>query len=530
VERKDGVPSSVEPSLFANAHDLVVGAKVSPDGAVRRTIWDLGCVLNGWIAFDARGRQGDRLLLAFFEGMENGARPRFQWANAGNNALTYHLSGGRQHFESFFPYGVRYIAVHEIGGPVDISGLRILKATCSRKAPGTFQTDDPQINGVYRICEQTVESATDDTFTDCPTFEQVNWNFDNRMAALADQLIGDNGAINRNSMQLFAEDPHCRGLVNSQTPSGWRTLIPMWSYHWIFWCRDYYWHTGDVAFLRRMLPTVRQGIREAIGKIGRDGLVEFPGAWHFVEWAQGRDDDHAINTVEQAALLEVMEVADRLASVLGQAQEFALARANLRRAIRRHLWNPARRCFVDSRHEDGTPSKISSQVSNAVAALYGAGDAAWSRRMAETLARGRSSLSPLGSPVGLFYIMELWDHFGFRAAIFKAIRQRWGAMLAAGDGTTWETFAEFGHGSWPTRSRCHPYSAYVVKYLVKYILGLEIIAPGFAQVRIKPLPPEGMNEASGTIPTPHGPLRISWTRRAGKIDLDLEAPRGVKVL
>jgi len=121
--------------------------------------------------------------------------------------------------------------------------------------------------------------------------------------------------------------------------------------------------------------------------------------------------------------------------------------------------------------------------------------------------------------------MELLDQYDEREALFGHIRHRWGDMVRAGDTTTWEQFAEFGHGGFPTRSRCHPYAAYVVKYLVKYLLGIEALAPGFATVRVQPNPPVGVDHCEGAIPTPpascaspgagNAPgLRRTWLPRA----------------
>ena len=526
IARDDGQRSRINPMLFANPHDLAVGAAVSPDAPVRRTIYDLGCVHNGWISFQARGgATGSALLLAFFEAMDHGAGKRIHWTDGCNNALTYHLREGWQQFESFFAYGVRYIAVHEIGGSVEMRDLHLLKATCTQPPRGHFQTDDPLFNGIYRISAQTLESGIDDTFTDCPTFEQVNWNFDNRVACYADFLTGANYDITRNSMLLFAEDPEHRGLVASQTPTTWSQRIPLWSFNWIFWFWDYYWHTGDLAFVRKVYPRVKAGIHEALGLIGSRGLMEFADVWHFVEWGQGRDDNHAINSIEQAGLAEALEIAEKLARALGQAPEFAPARAKLMRAINRHLWNPAAHCYVDSLHEDGTPPVVSSQVTNAIMGLYGVAREDWSRKLAHDFELERCRLLPPGSPYGLFYILELMDRFGYGDKILSLVGRRWGRMLAEGDGTTWEVFAEFG----PTRSRCHPFSAYVIKYLVKYILGVEVLAPGFASVRIRPRAPRHIEAAAGGIPTPCGPLRVSWARRGGKVKVDVDAPKGVRV-
>ena len=163
-------------------------------------------------------------------------------------------------------------------------------------------------------------------------------------------------------------------------------------------------------------------------------------------------------------------------------------------------------------------------------ALYGVGNPDWSRKLARDLALGKSPLLAPGSPIGYYYLLELMDRYGYGDEILKVVGKRWGDILLDGDGTTWEMFSDYGYGSWPTRSRCHPYSAYVVKHLVKYILGVEILAPGFSTVRIKPCPPKHVTRGTGAVPTPYGPLRISWLRRSGKMDLDIEAPKGITVV
>jgi hypothetical protein len=257
--------------------------------------------------------------------------------------------------------------------------------------------------------------------------------------------------------------------------------------------------------------------------------MEWNGVWHFIDWAHGRDDEHAVNAAEQAGLLAAMDVAGKIAAVLGRRADFAQARASLTRAIRRRLWNPARRCFVNSLHEDGRLSASCSQATNAIMALYGAADAGWSKKLAESLRRGRNPLAEPGSAIGYYYLFELLDRYGHGEPILAAVGRRWGEMLAAGDGTTWEMFSDFNKSSWPTRSRCHPYGAYVVKYLVKYILGVQSLAPGFATVRVAPRPPREMNSCQGSVVTPHGLLRVSWRRKGRGFDLRVDAPKGVKV-
>ncbi|MCE9612813.1 MAG: alpha-L-rhamnosidase [Lentisphaerae bacterium] len=536
-----------------NAHDRVVGARVRhavpmPWGEsmvlppargddASRVILDLGVLHSGWVSVEATGRRGSRLIISCFEALAEGPPRRVQWPAGCNNALTVHLRDGVQRFESFLHYGARFLAVHHTGEhPVRITDLRLVTANCGSHRRGHFHCPDELLNRIYSICVQSAISATDDTFTDCPTFEQVNWNYDNRMTALCDRLSCANTAVSRNSIELLAEDPRMPGLVRSQYPSTWDSRIPLWSFHWIQYVWDHYWATGDRAFAHQLLPRVTAGIEEALSKINALGLMAWDGGeevWHFVDWAHGRDDKHAICTAEQAALAGALQAAEKLATVAGAPQALSArwrqARRSLATATRRHLWDPVRAAYVDSLHADGTRSTVASQVSNAAMAIYGLGSPAWSRRLARALADETTALLPCGSPCGLYYIMELLDAHDQREALWRIIRRRWGDMVRAGDTTTWEVFAEFGHAGFPTRSRCHPFSSYVVKYIVKDLLGIDARAPAFARVHIRPCPPPELKSASGAIPTPHGLMRVSWTRDHGRLLLRHELPAGIRL-
>ena len=522
-----GQKHKVKAQPFSNPYDLAIGARPSSEEGTVRTIWDLGAVHNGWISFEADGDPGATVMLSFFEAMDG---DRIQWPDGCNNALSVNLAEGRLKFESFFPYGVRYIAVHT-QGDTTVSNLRVLNATCCGVRQGSLVASDLLHSAIYRIATQCLESGTDDTYTDCPTFEQVNWNFDNRYTSQADFLTGPNPEIARNSILLFAEDPACHGLVNSQTPSAWMTQpIPLWSFAWLEWCWDYYWSTGDEKFVHDIFPAVARGIDDAIGRIGSRGLMEWPGVWHFSEWGHGRDDSHAINSAEQAGLVSAMNAAEKLAKVAKADWSCSSARKSLIKAVNKHLWDAKRHSYADSLHEDGKLSPVSSQLTNAMMANSGIASKEWSAKLAKDIVGGKSRLLPYGSPYGLLPILELLNQEGETDSLFEIIAHRWGDMVIAGDGTTWEHFAEYGHGSWPTRSRCHPFSTYIIKYYVRNFLGIEALSPGFAKVRVDPRPPKSLKFCQGAIPVPDGIVNVQWKRKDGKIDIIVDAPAGISVV
>ena len=543
---------------FGNCYDLVYGAEfverddswrgaamatpasaaieipASRAGEANRVIVDLGVIHHGWLAFDAEGHAGSSIILAMFEAIDPGPPRRIQWPDGFHNALAYHLQDGRQAFESFFTYGVRYIAIHHQGSKtVRIRNLRVLTANCGSILRGSLATDDEMLNAIYRICAQSVISGVDDTFMDCPTYEQVNWNFDNRTAWLAESLACANYPVAENSIELFAEDPRYPGLVRDQYPSTWDSQIPLWSFSWLIWCRDYYWNTANKEFAQRIMPRVAAGVEDGLSKIGAKGLLEWSNTWHLVEWAYGRDDDHAISSTEQAAFAEALGASADLAELVGgafarRAALWRAARESLIRAINTQLWDPKRHAYFDSLHEDGAASPVTSVATNAAMVAYGIASPERSRELARRILAKDSEMLPIGSPFGLYYVFEMFDRLGDVESIFKLVRERYGAMVLAGDTSTWETFAEFGHGDWPTRSRCHPFAAYVAKYMVKYLLGLENLAPGFARFQVRPNPPAGVASCHGAVPTPKGLIHVGWEKRDGRIRVDVTRPSGLE--
>jgi alpha-L-rhamnosidase len=509
-------------------------------GKAVRLILDLGSVRNGWLSFKVRGRKGSRVIFSLFEALEYGPPLRINWPETINNAIRYRLKDGPQKFESFFAYGARYIAIyHEGDHPVQLEDIRLLTANCGGPSRGAFRSNDPMLNAIYSLCEQTVHSATDDTLTDCPTYEAVNWNFDNRLGAMADLVTFRNLDILRHTIELYVRDPRYPALVRSQYPSTWDNRIPAFSFHWIIFCHEFYLATGDEAFVRRIFPQVARGLEEALSMIDETGLMRWPQEerpWHIVDWHAGRDDNHLKVSAEQALLLGALAAGKSLAQILPGAKAKAWidpwerGETLLRASIHRQFWDPERDAYADSIHEDGALSQVSSQPSNSALAYYGVGTPLWRGRLAKRLSTGGDGLLTFGSPMGLFYVMEFLDQAGQMDTIFHLIRERWGPMVLSGDKTVWEHFPEFGQPRFPTRSRCHPFATYILKYYVKYLFGLEPFGLGARKFRFEPRPPASITGCEGVLPLNSGSLRVKWRREGGRLAKNYEAPTGIRIV
>jgi alpha-L-rhamnosidase len=61
------------------------------------------------------------------------------------------------------------------------------------------------------------------------------------------------------------------------------------------------------------------------------------------------------------------------------------------------------------------------------------------------------------------------------------------------------------------------------------VLGVKPAEPGYSRIRIAPQP-FNLTWAEGVVPTPRGPVTVSWKLNAsGQLDVQYDAPQGCEV-
>ena len=68
--------------------------------------------------------------------------------------------------------------------PVRIQSLRLVESTYPVVEEGTFRCSDLELEKVYEISRRTLKLCMEDTFTDCPLYEQTLWVGDARSESL----------------------------------------------------------------------------------------------------------------------------------------------------------------------------------------------------------------------------------------------------------------------------------------------------------------------------------------------------------
>ncbi len=102
------------------------------------------------------------------------------------NGVRYITKKGINRFTSLKRRSGQYLFVtlRNQKAPVEIKSLRIIESTAPVKAEGSFNCNDPMLNRIWKMSERTLQLCMEDTFTDCPLYEQTLWIGDARNEAL----------------------------------------------------------------------------------------------------------------------------------------------------------------------------------------------------------------------------------------------------------------------------------------------------------------------------------------------------------
>lgn len=299
---------------------------------------------------------------------------------------------------------------------------------------------------------------------------------------------------------------------------------------------DYVRYTGDTAFAAEQWKNVLRVLTWTGQQRGANGLLTTTAA-------NGKDwkvDNHTgegawNNLIYYAALNDGAE----LATALGHDAEASTWRSQataLRRAINTHLWNPTTGVYDVSDNIRGAIA----QDANTFAALTGVADARRADRILTVLdqrlrhPRGHLAYAepaPAGQGQQISTMMSGWEVMadlkaGRTTAALDLIRREWGYMLSQDPGgTTWENIPITGDLE-GARSAAHSWGGLPAAALSRYILGVRPTAPGFDSFIVAPQTGD-LSWAEGDVPTPHGPVSVSWSRVSHcRYSLDVEIPSG----
>lgn len=527
----EGVAPTIErPTalLHDNAESTVVYPHAAGDVEL---LLDLGEQRCGYWTFDLWAPEGVVVDMAAVEYIAPDGRIQWTWGN--RNAMRYITRFGRNHYVSVQRRSGRYVflTLRNFHEPVRIRHVGIVESTYPVEYRGAFRCSDARLNEIWSISARTLKLCMEDTFTDCPLYEQTHWVGDARNEALFAYGVFGAHDLARRCIRLAAESLERYPIVGCQTPSSWDVLIPAWSFLWGLAVWDHYWETGDRQWLEKIYPAVMRNLRGAAQFVQDQQLFSAP-FWNFFDWVH-LDQGHRTVLHNSLLMVGAVDAALRCAAALGQSADAAwlqALRSRLTTGIQR-LWDPRRGSYLDAVRDDGTLSPVASQHTSFLALSFDIVPPEQRPMVLRNLTNPPPGMVEVGSPFAALYLYEALEKHGLGSTILAEIYRHYLPMLEAGATTVWESFptGTTGGGRWPTRSHCHAWSAAPVFYLNRLVLGIKPTAPAAAEVEISPFLFD-LDWAEGRTATVHGPVEVSWRREAGILRVHYRVPAGVQAL
>lgn len=495
-----------------------------------RMLLDFGSEVVGSHRFEIDAAEGTIVDFFNFEFIQPDGRENY--AEGMNNSLRYICRDGRQAFRSLQRRGFQYsyLILRNMRAPVRVRSVSVDFTTYPQARRGRFESSDALLNKIWEVGAHTLRCCAEDTYTDCPTYEQTHWVGDARNEALVDWVINGDLRLWFRCLEQTGQslELDCNPVTASQVPSSWPNLLPSWSFLWMRSCSEYLLWTGDYQGATILLEWVVRNVDGMERHINSQNLFELQ-AWNMFDWAEMDTPAQGIVTHVNCFAVQALRDCAEMARWLKQrrvAKRFENLADKLAAAINAHLWDARMGAYTDCIRADGKKSPVFSQQTATAALISGVARGERAKCCRRIVHAPPKDFVKAGSPFFEFFLLEVLKAENREAAFLDVIRRDWGFMIEQGATAFWEMWSL--RDGRLTRSHCHGWSAAPTFFLSSTVLGVEPAKPGFAEVRIVPKLGD-LRFARGVMPTPYGPIEISANRVGKRVEFTCKLPKGVRL-
>jgi hypothetical protein len=383
--------------------------------------------------------------------------------------------GGNRIFQTLWWRTFRYIEmeIETKDEPLILNDFHNIFTAYPFEEKASFISDNPQLKNIWDVGWRTQRLCANETFFDCPYYEQLQYIGDTRIQALISTYVSGDARLTKNAISVLYDSRLPIGITQSRFPGNQIQIIPTFSLVWVTMVYDYWMLNDDPVFVRSMIPGMQETLnwfRSRIDSTGMLGPVEW---WDFVDWVNSKDWENgnppaAHNGNSSILSLQYVYSLEKAADVFEgyKMNDISAEYKNLAGKIKNAVFE---KCFDSNKGLIAdSPGKYSFTFS----------EAADKGKIIDILLKDRDLAQ--ATLYFKFYLFEALEKAS-RADQFIPALTPWIEMLNAG----LTTFAETPD---PARSDCHAWSASPVYYFLSLVSGIKPASPGFKSVKIEPNP------------------------------------------
>ena len=297
-----------------------------------------------------------------------------------------------------------------------------------------FAFSEPFLERIVPPMFRALQMCSHETFMDCPYYEQQMYVGDSRLEMLALYATCEDDRLPRKAIRMFDNARDHLGRIPSQHPAKVRQFIPGFTLLWVGMLHDFALWRGDRGFVAAALPGMRQSLDFFLGLPRRDGVVETPVGWNFMDWVEGwktgvppTSGDNLCGPLNWL-LVYVLNLAAELEGWVGEPEMESRWRRHARElaaSLRQRFWDAGRGLFADD-----SAKTAFSEHSQCLAILGGQLPREMEVKLFDTMLAAD----------GLARTTIYFSHYLFETAyklkrpevIMGRLRQDWGALLEMG--------------------------------------------------------------------------------------------------
>jgi alpha-L-rhamnosidase len=443
--------------------------------------------------------------------------------------------GGPETFRPFDYLGFRYLQIDDPGETLSTKDIVVFTRhdAVPNEDAGTFSSSDKTVDAVFDLGRHSALFTMQEQFVDTPTREKGPWLGDGaNESQTAMDAFGETNLTRKDLLEFAQSQARYwpNGGINKIYPTALGALqIPQATAYYPEWVWQYWIHTGDRALLATLYPVVVKVSDFFWNNIGSRGLVgTIPGPTDVPQFPT----DTQLNLLTVNVFNRVADMAAALGRPAAEvARQHQRAHA-LATAINAHLLLPTG-YYTDGLDAHGKPvpanddlctcsGAISPQVNNALALEFQIVPPSDVTTVTNYILSMPFS-PPVVSAADVLDALRITGHDDAILHILTDASEPGWANILAQDGTfTWEMWSPddrdvltpplaslLGNGD----SRSHGFGSNVLVAIQQTMLGVIPTAPGFASFDVT-VPLHALSYASGRVPTPHGPIDVTWSRPA----------------
>jgi len=495
---------------------------------------DFGRTWVGGVSYDvADASAGDRVDIRFgeVETSVGSQSVKYQLSTGNTYQDVATLTDGRQTLETWGMRVFRYVEIIGAPEPITKENLHALALVYPfDEDASSFTSSDENLNQVYQLSKNTIESLNVNFFTDSWTRERTNYEADGYLQQMSSLYLMEDLSLARYSMDYF---------------EGNRTWPTEWPIYIVLAVHDAWNQTGDLSQvagyydnLQEKMPT--EWIDAETGLVGKssgsDGCNSRTDC-DIVDWPTSQRDGYQFrqyNTVVNALSYRAMRDMAAMAEALGKEADAATYTEQadaLRDAMNELLYDEERGAYDDGMSADGALTGHFALHGSAFALAFGVPEPDETARVADFVADKGMACSVYCAG---FSISGLFDGGRADAAVDQLTADgtsSWMNMIARGAGSTAEAWDESQKSN---LTYSHPWAASPAFHVPSGLFGINPIDAGYSTFAVKPQPGD-VAYASVTVPTVKGEVGVAFdhddegrmqlvTRVPGNTDAEISVP------